>query len=312
MTATATAHNAVPPTSTGTAVVFPGQGSQRPGMAAAWRNHPASRLWAEADEVLSRDVAHLGLHAPADELRDPVNCQIALFVHHAVLLDAWQAAGGTPAVAAGHSLGEYNALLAAGVMSFAEGLRLVERRAAATAAAAAAHPGGMVACLGGDAQALHAACQQAGVWVANDNADGQLVVAGDNTALDTFVELATAQRARAVRLDVGAAYHSPAMAPAVELFGPLLDATVFSDTRIDVISNVDARVHRRAQEWPDLLRRQLVAPVRWRETSLALAGAGVRQVVELGASSVLSGLIKRTAPVLGRTFVSAPADLDLT
>lgn len=309
MTATATADHGTAPAAAGIAVVFPGQGSQRPGMAAAWRDQPAWKRWAEADEVLARDVTHLGLHASADELRDPVNCQIALFVHHAVLLDAWQSAGGNAVVTAGHSLGEYNALLAAGVISFADGLRLVESRATATATAAAAHPGGMVACLGGDAKALRAACDEAGVSIANDNADGQLVVAGNDAGLATFSALAASYRARAVRLDVGAAYHSPAMAPAVDLFGPFLDEARFCDARLDVISNVDAQVHRGASDWPELLRRQLVTPVRWRETSLALAGAA-SEVVELGASPVLTGLVKRTAPALGRSFVSVPDDLE--
>lgn len=310
MTATEATRPAPSAAAAARAVVFPGQGSQRGGMAAAWREHPAYGLWAEADEVLGRNVTHLGLDASAEDLRDPVNCQIALFVHHAVLLAAWQAAGGVAAVTAGHSLGEYNALLAAGVISFADGLRLVQHRATATATAAAQQPGGMVACLGGDAEGLRAACQEAGVAIANDNAKGQLVVAGDDAGLDAFSALATAQRARVIRLEVGAAYHSPAMAPAVEIFGPSLDAATFRDADIDVISNVDARVHRSAAEWPDLLRRQLVAPVRWRETATALAGAGAHEVVELGASPVLTGLIKRTTPELRRRFVSAPADLE--
>ena len=309
MTAVATADDAAAPT-TGCAVVFPGQGSQRPAMALPWRDHPAARLWDDADEVLGRDVSRLGTHADADELRDPVNCQIALYVHHAVLLEAWRGAGNRPAITAGHSLGEYNALLAAGVVSFADGLRLVERRATATAAAAHAQPGGMVACLGGETEAVRAACGTAGVAIANDNAHGQLVVAGDDAGLDAFAALATSLRARVVRLDVGAAYHSPAMAPAVEVFGPALDAAAFRDARIDVISNVDAQVHRAAADWPALLRRQLVAPVRWRETSLALDAAGATGVVELGASPVLTGLVKRTAPGLRRTFVATREDLD--
>lgn len=311
MTATATAS---PPKDSAEpggfdALVFPGQGSQRPQMAVPWEGHPAFARWREADDVLDRDVSRLGTAAGAEELRDPVNCQIALFVHQAVLLEAWRASGGTADVVAGHSLGEYNALLAAGVLAFDDGLRLVERRATATAAAALTQPGGMVACLGGDATALRDACQAAGVVVANDNAEGQLVVAGDNTALERFGAAAADTRARIVRLEVGAAYHSPHMQPAVEAFGEAVAGTDFADATIPVISNVDAAAHRLAGDWPNLLRAQLTAPVRWRETVLTLAAMGVTDVVELGASPVLSGLVKRTAGHLRRRSIATPDGL---
>ena len=295
---------------TGIAVMFPGQGSQRPGMATAWADHPAFVRWSDADAILGRDVTRLGLEAGADELRDPVQCQVALFVHHAVLLEAWRAAGGSAAIAAGHSLGEYSALLAAGILSFEEGLQLVERRARATDVAAAQNPGGMVACLGGDPAALRAACDTAGVFVANDNADGQLVVAGGREALDAFADLAAQHGARVRRLEVGAAYHSPFMRPAVPLFEPALTAMAFADGTIPVVANVDAAPHQRGADWPGLLRSQLTAPVRWRESVQSLAAAGTRRVVELGASPVLSGLVKRITPDVERTTVLAPADLD--
>lgn len=307
MTATASVVAADPATGTGRAVIFPGQGSQRPAMAAPWRTRPAFARWSEADEVLGRDVTRLGTAASAEDLRDPVNCQIALFVHHAVVLEAWRAGGGTADVVAGHSLGEYSALLAAGVVSFADGLRLVQRRASATAAAAAARPGGMVACLGGDTTALRAACADAGAWIANDNAEGQLVVAGDEAALERFADLVTGAKIR--RLEVAAAYHSPAMASAVEPFGEALDAAHLADAAIPVVSNVDARPHRRADEWRRLLREQLTTPVRWRETVLTLRAMGTGAVVELGASPVLTGLVKRTAPALSRRAVTVPQDL---
>ena len=296
---------------TGVAVLFPGQGSQRPGMAAAWTDHPAFVRWSDADAVLGRDVTRLGLDAGADELRDPVNCQVALYVHHAVLLDAWRAAGGAPAVAAGHSLGEYSALLAAGILTFEEGLQLVDRRARATDVAAAQNPGGMVACLGGDAQALAAACDAAGAFVANDNAEGQLVVAGSFAALEQFAQLAAELGARVRRLEVGAAYHSPFMRAAVPLFEPALTAMAFADGVMPVVANVDAQPHRSAAQWPALLRSQLTAPVRWRETVQTLVGTGTEAVVELGASPVLTGLVKRIAPQLQRTAVASPADLEV-
>lgn len=294
------------------AVVFPGQGSQRPGMARPWQGTAGYRRWAEADEVLGWDVSRLGTDADAGELRVPLHCQVALYVHGAVLFDAWVAAGGTAGVAAGHSLGEYNALLAAGVISFADGLRLVEQRALATQSAAAANPGGMVACLGGEADAVARACADAGAELANDNADGQWVVSGDDSALAHFTEAATQARARVIRLEVGAAYHSSAMAQAVPAFAGAVAQTQFADSAVGVISNVDARVHHRGADWPRLLEAQLTTPVRWRETMGCLAELGVTSMVELGASPVLTGLAKRTSPGLHRQFICVPDDLEAT
>jgi [acyl-carrier-protein] S-malonyltransferase len=301
-----------PPAATGgTALVFPGQGSQQEGMARPWQDHPAAARWAEADDVLGMDVTRLGRDAPADELREPANCQVALFVHHVVLLDAWQAAGGaTPVAVAGHSLGEYDALVAAGVLGFADGLRLVDARARHTQEAARAMPGTMVACLGYDEAVVDAACRDAGAHVANDNAPGQLVVAGSAEALDALrAALADAGGGKVVTLNVGAAYHSPHMQPAVAPFGAALDAAAFADAAMAVVANVDAAPHTAAADWPDLLRRQIVSPVRWRETVGTLAGLGVTDVVELGASPVLTGLVKRTDRSLARRSVSRPEDL---
>lgn len=293
----------------GVAVVFPGQGSQRPQMAQSWQDAPAFTRWAEADEVLGRDVTHLGLSAGADELREPANCQVALFVHHAVIHESWRRAGGSAAVTAGHSLGEYNALVAAGVLDFADALRLVDVRATATQAAAIQRPGGMLACLGGDEDAVRAACREAGAHIANDNAPGQLVVSGTDDALRRVAEQAAAARAKAVRLDVGAAYHSPHMEPAVETLGAALDATVFRDTHVPVVANADAQLHTAAGDWPALLRTQLTSPVRWRATVATMAAAGVEEVVELGAAPVLTGLVKRAAPKLRRRNVNTPDHL---
>ena len=292
------------------ALVFPGQGSQRPQMAAAWRDHPAYSLWSEADDVLGRDVTRLGVQASAEELREPRNCQVALYVHHAVVFSAWRGAGAMPAVTAGHSLGEYNALLAAAAMSFADGLRLVDQRAAATQQAAVLNPGGMVACLGGPLAQLRDACAAAGAHVANDNADGQLVVSGDEAALERFTGLAKDAGAKVVRLEVGAAYHSPLMAGAVPTLQQALAGTSFANTDVPVIANVDAAPHRRGDEWPDLLARQVTAPVRWRESLLALQSEGVTDVVELGASAVLTGLAKRVTPQLRRTSITTPEQLE--
>jgi [acyl-carrier-protein] S-malonyltransferase len=297
----------------GTALVFPGQGSQREGMAAPWRDKASFDRWEEAGDVLGWDVRRLGLDAAADELREPANCQVALFVHGVVLLEAWKADGGaSPVVVAGHSLGEYDALVAAGVLSFADALRLVDVRARATQSAADERPGGMVACLGHEVDDVAAACAEAGAFVANDNAPGQIVAAGPREALEGLKErLAALERPRGKVVDVavGAAYHSPHMEPAVETLGAALDQVSFAEAAVPVVANVDATAHTTAADWPGLLRAQLTAPVRWRESVAALAGAGASTVVELGASQVLTSLVKRTDRSLGRQMVKTPDDL---
>ncbi|HEX6255232.1 MAG TPA: ACP S-malonyltransferase [Euzebyales bacterium] len=301
----------MPPAEERVAVVFPGQGSQRAGMAGPWRDQPAFARWAEADDLLRRDVSRLGLDADDDELRIPVNCQVALFVHFVVELESWRAAGAEADVTAGHSLGEYAALVAAGVLDFADGLRLVDARARATQDAADERPGTMVACLGYPVDAVTEACAQVGAHVANDNAPGQLVAAGTAEDLDRLRDVlaASGARGKVVALQVGAAYHSPHMAPAVEAFGPALDAVEFAAAKLPVVANVDATAHADADDWPSLLRTQLTSPVRWRETVAAFAELGVGEVVELGPSAVLTGLVKRTDRSLGRRTVITPDDL---
>jgi [acyl-carrier-protein] S-malonyltransferase len=293
------------------AVVFPGQGSQRPGMAAPWREQPSFDRWAEADELLGRDVTHLGLDADEDELRVPVNTQVALFVHFVVQHEAWREVAPAPVVTAGHSLGEYAALVAAGVLDFADGLTLVDARARATQDAADERPGTMVACLGYPVEVVEAACAQAGAHVANDNAPGQLVAAGRADALDRLRDVLadSGERGKVVALEVGAAYHSPHMEPAIGPFGEALDDASFATAAVPVVANVDARPHTDAGDWPTLLRAQLTSPVRWRETVATLAELGVARVVELGPSPVLTGLVKRTDRSLDRHAVVTPDDL---
>jgi len=292
------------------ALVFPGQGSQVPGMASAWADSPGASRWTEASEVLGRDVARLGTEAGEDELREPRACQVALFVHHLVLLEAWRGAGGDPPRAvAGHSLGEYDALVAAGALTFPDALRLVDLRARVTQEAADAQPGTMLACLGFPDGLVASAAAEVGAFVANDNAPGQVVVAGSAEALQTLRERLPPDEGRVRDVKVGAAYHSPHMEPAVEPLAVALSATRFDDTAVPVVANVDAAPHSSGADWPELLRRQVTAPVRWRETVGALAALGVTEVVELCASPVLTGLVKRTDRELARRTVSSPEDL---
>ncbi|WP_370326243.1 ACP S-malonyltransferase [Euzebya sp.] len=293
------------------AVVFPGQGSQQPQMAVPWRDHPSAARWAEADDVLGWDVTRLGVDADADELREPLNCQVALFVHHVVLLEAWRDAHPDVevAMAAGHSLGEYDALVAAGALGFADALRLVDVRARATQAAAEAMPGTMIAALGFDVAEVTSACAEAGAHVANDNADGQITVSGTPAQLAAVKDLLAEGRGKVRDIPVGAAYHSPHMAAAVEPLGEALDAAPFADAAVPVVANVDARPHTAAGDWPTLLREQVVKPVRWRESVLAMRDAGVDEVVELGATPVLTAMIKRIDRSIGRTAVTTPEEL---
>lgn len=299
----------------GVAVVFPGQGSQRPGMAKPWRDHPSYERWAQADVMLGHDVTRLGIDANAEHLRVPQRCQIALFVHGAMLYEAWAAAADRPPqVVAGHSLGEYNALVAAGVLDFADALALVDARARATQTAANERPGTMVACLGYPVEEVRAACERVGAHVANDNAPGQIVVAGSADALDRLRDdlAGSGARGKVATIEVGAAYHSPHMRSAVEPFGAVLDATPFRDADMPVIANVDAQPHTDAADWPTLLRTQLTSPVRWRETVGTMAAHGIARVIELGASPVLTGLVKRTERSLRRENVTTPEDLAAT
>ncbi|MEE8602303.1 ACP S-malonyltransferase [Euzebya tangerina] len=290
------------------AICFPGQGSQQPGMATAWADVPAASRWSEADEILGWDVSRLGTDAPADELTEPLNCQVALFVHHVVLFETWRAAHPEIDIAmtAGHSLGEYNALHAAGAMSFEDGLGLVEVRANATQAAADDMPGTMIAALGFEVEEVSAACAQAGAHVANDNAVGQITVSGTPDQLAAVKDLLAEGRGKVRDIPVGAAYHSPHMAAAVAPLGEALDATAFADTTVPVIANVDASPHSEGAVWPDLLRRQVTSPVRWRESVLAMKEAGVEEIVELGATAVIGPMVKRIDRSIARTSITAP------
>ncbi|MGI9016382.1 MAG: ACP S-malonyltransferase [Euzebya sp.] len=296
---------------TGLALIFPGQGSQQPGMARPWSALPSYQRWSQADQVLGLDVSRLGTDADAEELREPLNCQVALFVHHVVLLEAWRAANpdATVALTAGHSLGEYDALVAAGVLDFADALRLVEVRAKATQAAAEGSPGTMIAALGFEADRVTQACQTAGAHVANDNAVGQITISGTIAQLDQVKELLAQGKGKVRDIPVGAAYHSPLMAAAVQPLGEALDAAPFAEAGVPVVANVDAAVHTAAGDWPQLLRDQVTGPVRWRESVLTMRAAGVTDVVELGATPVLTAMIKRIDRGIGRTAITTPEEL---
>ena len=282
-------------------------------MGEAWRDHPAWTLVAKLSEATGRDIATLLLEADADTLKATRNAQLAAFALSLVTLQAARSSGVayTPVRAvAGHSLGEYTALVAAGALDPDEGARLVAARGEAMQAAADSEAGTMAAVLGLGPEEVAKACSSvAGAWPANDNAPGQVVIAGTPAGVEAAGEAARQLGAKRVMpLPVGGAFHSPLMAPAQVRLDEALAGAHFHGSDVDVVANVDAGVHR--DGWFELLSAQLVAPVRWRESLLELQRLGVTHFLELGPGTELSGMVKRTVEPSQRANVCTPADLD--
>ncbi|MDZ7677811.1 MAG: ACP S-malonyltransferase [Acidimicrobiales bacterium] len=295
------------------AFTFPGQGSQRPGMGQPWVDHESWELVAEASEHAGSDLEALLLTADADELVSTRNAQLATFVLSLVTLDAIERTGVEPARAAGHSLGEYTALVASGALAFDDGVRLVSERGAAMLTAAEDRTGSMAAVLGLDDDKVEVACEATDgeVWVANYNAPGQVVIAGDPAAIDAAGVAAKELGAkRVMAFPVGGAFHTPFMAPARDRLTKALAGIEWRSPAIPVHANVDADAHTDATPWPDLLAAQLTSPVRWRQILHHFDEAGVNTVVEVGPGSVLTGMAKRTLKGARTVSVSTPDDLD--
>ena len=292
---------------------YPGQGSQEPGMGRAWAAHPSWELVDEASEAADRDIARLLLDTGADELTETRNSQLATFVMSMIVLDAVTRIGADSAGHAGHSLGEYSALTAAGVLDFASAVKLVTERGDAMQAAAEEQEGTMAAILGLDDDDVQIACSRVGgdVWLANHNAPGQVVIAGTTDAIARANSIARELGARrTLALAVGGAFHTPLMASAKDRLAKAIDRVEFRDPIGMVIANVDAAEHSRGADWPDLLKAQLTSPVRWCQTLAAFDGAGFTTFVELGPGKVLTGLAKRMVKDSRLLSVSAPRDLD--
>lgn len=302
------------------AFTFPGQGSQRPGMGASWRHHDSFELVAHASETTGFDVASLLLDADQETLTRTANAQLATFVASLIVLDAAERLGLEPAFCAGHSLGEYTALVATGALSYEDGLHLVQERGAAMADAADQVQGSMLAILGLSDDDVAVACLRAegDVWVANFNAPGQVAIAGEPGALERAAEIAKSLGAkRVLSFPVGGAFHTPYMAPARDRLRKALAGAHFHESEPVVVANVDARPHPDPADWPGLLSAQLCGPVRWRQTLESLHQAGARTFVELGPGGVLTGLVKRSLPGSGAGgapvaafSVSTPSDLE--
>jgi [acyl-carrier-protein] S-malonyltransferase len=294
-------------------LIFPGQGSQRPGMGEPWRRHPSWSLLERISGVVGRDVAGLVLDAGADDLRQTRNAQLATFAVSLLALEAARdgpLAGARPGAVAGHSLGEYTALAAAGALSLEQAAALVRARGDAMQAAAEADPGTMAAVLGLELGGVVSACEEAGdAWVANDNTPGQVVVAGRPAGVESAGRRAVARGAkRVIGLQVGGAFHSPLMAPAQAALDQALSGVAFSSSNCPVVANVDASP--RSDGFAPLLSAQLCSRVRWRESMLALSAMGATTFVELGPGTELSGMVRRCLPDARRLNVAGPEDLE--
>lgn len=282
-------------------------------MGAPWVEHPSWEIIADASQASGRDIGHLLLEATAEELQHTRNSQLATFAMSLVVLDAVERLGISPAVVAGHSLGEYSALVASGALSFEEGLHIVVERGEAMQQAAEDQPGTMYAVLGLEDSDVDVACRRADgdVWVANYNAPGQVVIAGSPEALERAASIAKELGAkRAVQLPVGGAFHTPYMASAKSRLRKGLEAATFRTPEVPVVANVDSLVHDGASEWASLCSAQLCSPVRWRQSVEQLLESGTTLLIELGPGNVLTGLAKRIAPDTKALSVSTPEHLD--
>ena len=292
---------------------YPGQGSQAPGMGAAWVDEPSWELVEEASRTTGRDIAFLLLEADAEHLRQTRNAQLATFVMSMLVLDAVARVGLMPNAHAGHSLGEYSALVASGILDFGEAAYLVAERGEAMQLASEEQEGTMAAVLGLPDSQVEAACEEAGpkVWIANYNAPGQVVIAGSPADVATAGDVARRSGAkRVMRLQVGGAFHTPFMASAYERLTKAIARADFQDPDVPVYANVDAAPYESARPWPRLLARQLTSPVRWQQTIRRLLDAGCGTLVELGPGNALTGMARRIDRGAVTLSVRNPADID--
>ena len=283
------------------AMIFPGQGSQAVGMLKGYDGLPeVDAVRGEAAAVLGKDFLSLLDEGPAGQLNLTVNTQPAMVTAGYAAYRAWLALGGPkPEMVAGHSLGEYTALVAAGALTFGDCLPLVRFRAQAMQEAVPEGQGAMAAILNLDDELVKQACASAGgeVQAVNFNAPGQVVIAGEKAAVARAIEACKAAGAkRALPLPVSAPFHSSLMKPAAVRLVDALQKTNFSKTQITVINNVDVRVEREPAAIRDALARQAASPVRWVETIHKMVAMGATHIVECGPGKVLAGMTKRIDP----------------
>jgi [acyl-carrier-protein] S-malonyltransferase len=305
------------------AFVFPGQGSQSVGMLDAWGDHPiVAQTLQEASDALGEDVASLIKNGPKEALALTTNTQPVMLVSAVAAYRVWLAETGlTPAVLAGHSLGEYSALVASGVLTLAQAAPLVRLRAQAMQDAVPVGQGAMSAILGLDAAKIIAVCaditlanvkngSNEAVQAANFNDPGQTVISGSKAAVDAACEqLKAAGAKRALILPVSAPFHSQLMRPAAEKLQEALKSVTFAAPKIPIINNIDVSVQTDAAAIKDALYRQAFGPVRWVECVEAIKARGVNHIVECGPGKVLAGLVKRIDAELKGASLFDPASL---
>ncbi len=286
-----------------TALFFPGQGSQKPGMGQdlASNFEVAKQCFAEADDALGFSISALCFEGPAESLDLTFNSQPAILATSIAALRVLESEKGPLSyeLAAGHSLGEWSALVAVGALRFADALRLVHLRGKAMQEAVPVGLGGMAAVMGMEPEALEALCAQAAQGQvcspANFNGAGQIVISGHQSAIDRAVALAKAQKARAIPLKVSAPFHCALMAPAADKVAEALARIEVGPMRVPVVSNVEATANQDSARVKDLLVKQVTGAVRWQESVEYIAAQGVSRGIELGHGAVIKGLVKRIA-----------------
>jgi len=303
-----------------TAFIFPGQGSQAVGMGSLLvKDEPlAAHVFEQADALLGYPLSELCWQGPAETLNETLHTQPALLTHGVAVLEVFRSRFPSfqPALVAGHSLGQFTALVAAGALSFEGALRLVRARAEAMQFAGEASPGGMAAVLGLDLDQVEQACQQAsaagdGVWIANDNCPGQIVISGHELGLDLVSSLLKEVGARKViRLAVSIAAHSPLMEAAQSRFDFALASASIRTPQITVIGNVQATELIHPDDIRADLAAQLTSRVRWNESIERMITAGVDTYIEMGPGSVLSGLVRRINREATSYNLDEPANFD--
>jgi len=301
------------------AVVFPGQGSQNPGMGKdlADKFPVARQVFEEADDALGFAISRLCFEGPAEDLQLTENTQPAILTVSVAAFRVLKEAGiGAPAFVAGHSLGEYSALVAAGALSLADAVRTVRARGRYMQEAVPVGTGAMAAVIGGEWSDIERICDEARqdqvCSIANFNSPNQAVIAGNTEAVDRAVELLSGVAKRVIKLKVSAPFHCALMKPAQDRLAADLEQLTFNEPVIPVVTNVDARATTAPDELRDALVRQVSAPVRWLETMQLLVQQGVDTFVEAGPGKVLSGLTRQTSRDVKTLNVEDAASLAAT
>ncbi len=281
-------------------------------MATPWRDHPAWHVIAEAEVALGERVGFLVTEASADDLARTREAQLAVLLTSLVVWEAMQPLPDAPVAFAGHSLGQVTALIAAGVLPLEVGVRFAARRAELTQAAADRHPGRMAALLGATPEQADEACAAApdACWIANDNAPGQIVIAGTPDGVDAASARAKEVGVkRATPLKVGGAFHTPLMRDATEGLALELATLDFAAPAAPIVSNDDAAAHSDADGWRTRLADHVSVPVRWRPTMDTLVALGADTFLEVGHGSMLAALAKRGVPDVTVRNIAVPEDL---